>query len=177
MTFIIGDRVFSAATLPNGISRLNINLNPGNYIIQAINPVTGEIAYNNLKIFNRLMDSTDLTQNYGENKYYTIRAYTGDGKVVGAGEIVIVNVDGKTYNLKTNQNGYVSLKINLKPGTYILTASYGGVTVKNKIIVKSLINAKNVSVKSKTIKSIIKSKKSKRKLRLKFLLKRLMANT
>lgn len=172
VTFIIGDRVFSAATLPNGISRLNINLNPGNYIIQAINPVTGEIAYNNLKIFNRLMDSTDLTQNYGENKYYTIRAYTGDGKVVGAGEIVIVNVDGKTYNLKTNQNGYVSLKINLKPGTYILTASYGGVTVKNKIIVKSLINAKNVSVKSKTIKSIIKSKKSKKKVKIKVSLKK-----
>ena len=156
VTFKIADKSLTATTLPNGISRLNINLSPGDYVIQAINPVTGEIAYNKIKIYNRIMNNNDVTQNYCENKYYKAQAYTSEGNAVGAGETVSINLDGKTYNLKTDKNGYVSLKIDLKPGTYTLTASYGGVSVKNRIVVKSIITAKNLKVKKQASKVKIK---------------------
>ena len=167
VTFRIGDRVFSETTLPNGISRLNINLSPGTYIIQAINPKTGEIACNSIVIYDRLMGNSDLTQNYCEGKYYSVRAYTSDGSIVRAGENVIMKVDGKTYSVKTNAQGYASLKIDLKPGTYSITASYGGVTVKNKLIIKSIIHAKNVKVKKSASK--VKIKVSLKKVNGKYL--------
>ena len=78
-----------------------------------------------------------------------------------------MKVDGKTYSVKTNAQGYASLKIDLKPGTYSITASYGGVTVKNKLIIKSIINAKNVKVKKSASK--VKIKVSLKKVNGKYL--------
>lgn len=167
VTFRIGDRSFTATTLPNGISRLNINLNPGRYVIEAINPKTGEIAYNSIFIFNRLMNNNDLTQNYGENKCFKVRAYTSSGKAVGAGVKVTITIAGKKYSVKTDTDGYASFKINLKPGTYAITASYGGVSVKNKVVVKSIIKAKNINVKKSSKK--VKIKVSLRKVNGKYL--------
>ena len=167
VTFKIADRTFTATTLPNGISRLNVNFEPGNYIIEAINPSTGEIAKNKIYIFNRLMENSDVTQNYCEGKSYKARAYDDQGNVVGAGEKVTVKLAGKTYSLKTDKNGYVSVKISLKPGTYTITASYGGVTVKNKVVVKSIIKAKNVKVKKKA--KAVKFKVSLKKVNGKYL--------
>ena len=53
--FKIGDRSITVKTLPNGISRLNINFAPGNYYIVATNPLTGEEIRNSIKIFRVLM--------------------------------------------------------------------------------------------------------------------------
>lgn len=161
VTFKIGSNSYVASTLPNGISRLNINLKPGKYSIVAINPQTGEKATNSLFIFNKLMENKDLTQLYTAGKYYKVRAYADNGVPVGGGKIVTFKINGKTYNVKTNSNGYASLKINLKPGIYTITASYGGVSVKNKVVVKSILKANNLNVKksSKKIKIKISLKK------------------
>ena len=165
--YVIGDRTFTATTFVNGISRVNINLNPGFYLIYAVNPVTGETAVNSLFIYNRLMENADLTQSYSQGKYYKVRAYTSSGSIAGAGQNVVFKVAGKTYNIKTDAKGYASLKVDLKPGTYAITASYGGVTVKNKITVKSIVVAKNVKVK-RTAK-MLKVKVSLKKVNGKYL--------
>lgn len=147
VTFKIGSRSFTTTTLPNGISRLNINFNPGNYKIQATNPVTGEKAYNNILIFKRLAGNKNIVQYYGAGKYYKVRAYGDKGKAVGAGVIVKIRVNGKTYNVKTNKKGYALFKINLKPKKYTIAATYKGYKVSNKIYVKSTIITKNLSKK------------------------------
>lgn len=179
--FKIGDKTFTATTLPNGISRLNINFKPGNYLIQAINPKTGEIAKNRIYIFNRLMGNNDLTQNYCENKYYKVRAYTSNGKPVGAGINVKFKIAGKTYTGVTDKNGYAGLKINLKPGTYAITANYGGVTVKNKVVVKSIIKNIKVEKSAKIVKVSLKKVNKKymkdKKLTLKIAGKKITAKT
>ncbi len=156
VTYIIGDKSFTSTTLPNGISRVNINLNPGYYLIMAINPVTGEYAINSIFIYNRLMENTDLTQLYTENRVFKIRAYASDGNVTGAGEKVTFKINGKTYTRLTDSKGYASFKIGLKSGAYTITSSYGGVSVTNKIIVKSIITAKNLKVKKSAKKLKIK---------------------
>ena len=56
-------------------------------------------------------------------------------------------VSGKTYKHKTDKNGYASLKINLNPKTYTITATYNKFKVSNKITVKPVLTAKNVSIK------------------------------
>lgn len=156
VTFIIGDKSLTASTLPNGISRLNINLNPGYYLIMAVNPVTMEYTINSIFIYDRLMENKDLTQLYTAGNNYKVRAYTSNGNITGAGEKVKFTIAGKTINVKTDKNGYASFKINLKPGTYAITATYAGVTVKNKIVVKSIIKAKNYKVKKSAKKLKIK---------------------
>lgn len=153
VTYIIGDQSFTASTLPNGISRVNINLNPGYYLIMAINPVTGEYAINSIFVYDRIMENKDLTQSYTQNKLFKVRAYTADGNITGAGEKVTFKVNGKTYTGVTDAKGYASFRVNLKPGTYKVTTSYGGVTKTNKITVKSIVKAKNIKVK-KTAKKL-----------------------
>ncbi len=147
VTFKIGSNTLSTTTLPNGISKLNINLSPGKYSIVATNPVTGEKATNSIFVYNYLMENKDLTQYYGANKVYKVRAYDKNGQPVGAGVIVKIKVNGKTYSVKTDKNGYAKRSIALLPGTYTLKATYNGFTVSNKIKVKPLVIAKSVSKK------------------------------
>ena len=153
VTYIIGDQSFTASTLPNGISRVNINLNPGYYLIMAINPVTGEYAINSIFVYDCIMENKDLTQLYTQDKLFKVRAYTADGNITGAGEKVTFKVNGKTYTGVTDAKGYASFRVNLKPGTYKVSTSYGGVTKTNKITVKSIVKAKNIKVK-KTAKKL-----------------------
>ncbi|MBR3197759.1 MAG: Ig-like domain repeat protein, partial [Methanobrevibacter sp.] len=153
VTYIIGDKSFTSSTLPNGISRVNINLNPGYYLIMAINPITGEYAINSLFIYDRVMENADLTQSYTQNKLFKVRAYAADGNITGAGEKITFKVNGKTYTGVTDAKGYASFKVNLKPGKYTVTSSYGGVARTNKITVKSIVKAKNIKVK-KTAKKL-----------------------
>ena len=149
----IGSKSLTVTTLPNGIARVNIDLDKGNYKIVATNPVTGEKATNNLFIFNYLMENHDLTKYYKGSQQYKVRAYGSNGKPVGAGEIVKIKVHGVTYKVKTDKKGYATLKINLVPGKYTIKATYKKYTVTNKIKVKTTLITKNLSKKkSKTTK-------------------------
>ena len=163
--FTIGSNSYTATTLPNGIVRLNINLNVGKYSITAINPKTKQKAVNSIFIFNYLMENKDLTQLYGAKKTYSVRAYGDNGKPVGKGVVVKMKVNGVTYKVKTDKNGYAKLTINLKPKKYTITAEYKGYKVSNKITVKPLLSAKNISKKkSKTTKFSAKLVNSKGKI-------------
>ena len=98
------------------------------------------------------MENKNVVKYYGGSQKYTVRAYDDSGNPVGAGKIVTFKVNGKTYKVKTDKNGYASCKINLKPKTYTITATYGGFKVSNKIKVKPVLTAKNISKKKgKTI--------------------------
>ena len=146
--FTIGKNKYNFTTLANGVVRLNINLNPGKYTIKAINPVSGEVVKNTIFIFQNIMENKDIKKYYKASSVYKVRAYGNDGKAVGAGEIVTFKVNGATYKHKTNKTGYATLKItNLKPKTYTITATYNKFKVSNKIIVKPVLTAKNVSIK------------------------------
>lgn len=145
--FSIQGKTYTFKTLPNGVARININLAPGNYVITAINPVTGQQAKNNILIYQKIMENKDLTMYYTSGKSYKVRAFGSNGKPVGAGETVKITISGKTYSVKTDKNGYASLQINLKPNTYTVTASYGGYKVSNKIVVKPILISQDLTYK------------------------------
>ena len=169
VTFKIASKSYTVKTLPNGIVRLNINLNPGRYTITATNPVTKQVAKNSIFIFLRLMENKNLKMYYGAGKYFKVKAYNDDGNVA-KNVIVKMNINGVTYKVKTNSKGYASLKIRLNPGKYKITATYKKFTVKNTVTVKSTIKTKisavkkasKIKVKAKLVNSkgkILKSKK------------------
>ena len=129
------------------MARLSKNLAVGRYAITISNPVTGEETANYANIVKRITGNTKITMYYGAGKYYKVRVYTDDGKVAGAGQAVKFTINKKTYTRYTNANGYASFKITLKAKTYTITATYKGVKVSNKVVVKPVLTAKNISKK------------------------------
>jgi hypothetical protein len=149
----IGGKTYTVKTLLNGISRVNIKFAPGRYVMEAFNPVTGQKITNSIIIFKKITENKDIITYYGAGQVYKVRVYDDNGNPAGAGKIVTFNVNGKTYKIKTDKNGYATCKVNLKPKSYVITASFEGAKVSNKIVVKNVLTAKNISVKKgKTIK-------------------------
>ena len=124
-----------------GLARLNINLEPGTYIITAMNPVTGEQSSNVITVFSRITENKDITKYYRNGTQYTAKIIGDNGKPVGAGEVVTFNINGVFYERHTDVNGIVKLNINLQPGDYIITAEYKGCKVSNNIEVLPVLFA------------------------------------
>ena len=118
---------------------MNINLNTGEYIITASNPVTGERAANNITVLSRFSENNDLIKYYKNDSQYSVKIIGDDGNPVGAGEVVTFNINGVLYNRTTNESGYATLNINLVPGFYIITAEYKTCKISNEIIVKPVL--------------------------------------
>ena len=124
---------YTRKTNGSGIAALNINLNPGQYIITATNPVTKEMHSNRIYISSPIVENRDLTKYYRNASQYTIRLLDNNGNPVGKGVSALFNINGVFYNRTSDENGYVKLNINLNPGDYIITAEYDGYKVSNNI--------------------------------------------
>ena len=131
----------------DSVAKLNINLNPGEYVITATNPVSGEMYSNVITILPTIVDNYDLTKYYRNDSQYSIRLLDGSGNPVGAGEKVVFNINGVMYERTSNASGHVKMNINLNPGTYIITANYNGLMASNTIKVLPVLSAKDVNMK------------------------------
>ncbi|WP_405265473.1 right-handed parallel beta-helix repeat-containing protein [Methanobrevibacter sp.] len=148
----------------DGNSKYNpVNINSTITVLSSSNitPPTPDGGIDNIK---RITENKDLVMDYRDGSKFKVRIIGDDGKAVGAGEVVKFTLSGKTYNVKTDKNGYASLTIKSVPKTYKITVEYKGYKVSNKIKVKSVIKAKNISKKkAKKIKYTVKLKTSKGK--------------
>ena len=131
----------------NGLAKLNINLEQGQYIITSMNLETGENAANNVTVISRLIENKELVKYYRNGTQYTVKVIGDDGNAVGAGEIVTFNVNGVLYNRTTNESGIAKLNINLHPGDYIITAEYKDCRVSNNIKVLPVLTADDLTKK------------------------------
>lgn len=153
VVFNINRKDYNVTTDSNGWAVLNEKLDVGYYRVIVNNPATSESAAYSLNIVERITGNSNINMYYGAGKTFKVRVFDDHGNPVGAGEIVKIAVNKKTYNKATDSNGYASFKVTLKSGTYTITATYGGVKVSNKIVVKPVLTAKNISKKkAKTIK-------------------------
>ena len=137
----------------NGLVSQKLTVSPGRHEITVNNLDTSESVTQVVNVVSRLMENKNVNMYFGAGSFYQVRVFGDDGNAVGAGEIVKITFNGKSYNVKTDNNGYARFKISVNPKTYTLTATYKGVKVSNKIVVKKVLTAKNISKKkSKTIK-------------------------
>lgn len=132
-----------------GLAKLNINLPQGEYVITAMNIVTGENAANNITVIPRIIENNDLTKYYRNGSQYTVKIIGDDGNPVGAGEKVRFNINGVFYTRETNASGIAKLNINLEPKEYIITVEYGECKVSNKIVVLPILSAKDLHMNYK----------------------------
>ena len=143
--FNINGVMYERQTNESGIARLNINLNPGNYVITNYNPATGEQNSNNITVESLLADNSDLVKYYKNESKYSLKVYGKDGKLAVNQEVTF-NINGVFYKRVSDENGTVSLAINLNPGDYVITAEYEGCKVSNKITVKPTLIADDLSM-------------------------------
>lgn len=128
----------------------------GRYIIEV--SYDGSINYNPQSIVNniivkslaKLTNNKDISMYFGAGKYYQVRLFGDDGKVL-SNKFVKFTIGKISKNVKTDKNGYAKFKVDLKPGTYKIKATYEKLSVKNSIKVKPVLTAKNISKKKSKV--------------------------
>lgn len=124
---------YTKKTDKDGVADLGIMLRPGEYILTAYNPVTGEEKGFNITVKSLIVQS-DLTKYYLNASKFQAIIYDKNGSLA-VGKNVTFNINGVFYTKTTDSNGVVSLAINLRPGEYIITTMYEGLAVGNNIVV------------------------------------------
>ncbi|WP_407379339.1 hypothetical protein [Methanobrevibacter sp.] len=127
VTIIVNGVSYIRTTNEDGVAGLNINLNPGNYVIHSIFKGNDEYRYSN-------MVQTSLTVTSPINASNLVKFYKNDSQFYATltdfennplnNVDVSMNINGVFYTRKTNDEGIVRLNINLNPGEYILTVYY-----------------------------------------------------
>ena len=119
----------------NGTARLNINLNPGEYILTAADPLTGlQMSYNITVL--PILSAEDLVMSYLDGSQFKAVLVDGQGHPL-SGINITFNVNGVFYIRTTDENGTAKLNINLMAGEYIITSYYDAFATSNKITIKS----------------------------------------
>ena len=147
--FNINGVFYKRKTNDEGVAYLNINLIPGEYILTAVNPVTGESCSNLITVLPNIVENHDLTKYYKNDSKFTFRLLDNQGNPVGEGVNASLNINGVFYNRTTNASGYVNMNINLNPGTYVATIVYNGLSISNTINVLPILKAEDISMKYK----------------------------
>lgn len=145
VTFNINGVMYHRTTNSNGTARLNINLNPGTYIITATNPVNGEEHSNTITVLPSLVESSDIVKYFRNGTQYTVKVLDEQGNIA-VNETVTFNINGMIYERQTNAEGIATLSINLNPGTYVITATHNSLSVSNEITVLPTIQTNDLEM-------------------------------
>ena len=136
---------YTKKTDKDGVADLGIMLRPGNYILTAYNPLTGEEKGFNITVKSLIMQN-DLTKYYLNASRFEATVYNKDGSLA-VNKNVTFNINGVFYHKKTDENGVASLGIALRPGNYTITTMYDGLDIGNKVTVMPTLVTKDLSMK------------------------------
>ena len=155
----IGSSNYNLATNSKGEITMPI-ISKGNYVISV--SFAGDEQYYDSKnsakvnVLASLSGNSDATVYYGNTITYKVRVKGADGSF-SAGKTVTIKVNGQTFKVVSDANGYATKSLKLKTGTYTITAEFNGDKVSNKLTFKPTLTAKNVvKKKAKKIKFSVK---------------------
>jgi hypothetical protein len=131
VTFNINGVMYTRTTNASGIAKMNINLLPGDYVITA--DYKGYRVSNNIKVL-PILTASDFTKKYGTPNQFVATVVDGQGNPY-ADQKVEFNINGIFYFRYTDNAGHAKLNINLQPGQYIITSSYGGQNLANTVTI------------------------------------------
>ena len=136
ITMNINGVFYNRTTNENGTAKLNINLEPGEYILTAIDPLTGLQMSYNITVLPVLI-ANDLEMRFQDGSTFNALVLNDQGTPL-ANAAVTFNINGVFYTRYTNSSGIAKLNINLMAGEYIITSMYeNGATTANKITIRS----------------------------------------
>ena len=157
ITVTVNDKTSNYTTNSNGFITIKFSKLTTSQKISVVNPSTGETGANTIKVVSRFSGNSNIKMYYFDGSSYKFKVYGDDGKLVGANKVISVKLNKKTYKVKTNNNGVASLKIpnTVKPGTYTITATYAGQTVKNTVKVNQVLKTTKKTVKKSAKKLVL----------------------
>ena len=131
VNFNINGVFYTRQTNSSGIAKLNINLQPNDYIITA--------EYQDCKVSNNIkvksvLYAEDMKMNYKDGSKFQTKLVNGKGEAYSM-QYITFNINGVFYNRATDGDGIARLNINLMPGEYIITSSYNSASISNKITI------------------------------------------
>ena len=131
VVFNINGVFYTRYTNASGVAKLNINLAPGDYILTA--EYKGLKTSNKIKVLS-ILSAEDLKMSYRDGSKFVATLLDGQGHVF-AGQNITFNINGVFYTRMTDGNGVARLNINLMSGEYIITSSYDGLNIANKVTI------------------------------------------
>ena len=131
VTFNVNGIFYNRTTDENGIATLNINLSPSDYIITA--DYKGCKISNKIKVL-QVLNAEDIIMNYLDGTQFKANLIDGQGKPY-KNQMITFNINGISYNRLTDSNGQAALNIRLPAGEYIITSSFNGANIANKITI------------------------------------------
>ena len=134
ITMNINGVFYDRLTNENGTAKLNINLEPGEYILTAIDPVTGLMMSYNITVL-PVLSADNMEMKYLDGSTFNATVIDGEGNPL-ANASVTFNINGVFYNRTTDENGIVKLNIRLMAGEYIITSEYNEMRIANTITIK-----------------------------------------
>ena len=128
VTFNINGVFYTQYTNENGTAKLNINLNPGNYIITAMHP-DGLQTGNNVFV-NKTLITYDISQpcNKTGTATFTAEVLDGQGRPLGNASVTFL-IAGKVLTKLTDEKGIAFINIKAYPGVYTITTTYNSYSV------------------------------------------------
>lgn len=129
----IGGNSYSLRTGNDGYASLELLLDPGTYDVTV--STAGETKVLSITVTKRIIGNSDISMYYASGATYKLRVLDDNGKAA-AKVNVTMSINGMNYIKTTDSNGWISLPINLNPGTYIVNSIYKGYSVSNTVTVK-----------------------------------------
>ena len=134
ITMNINGIFYDRLTNENGTAKLNINLEPGEYILTAIDPLTGLMMSYNITVL-PVLNATNLEMKYMDGSTFNVTVLDGWGNPLANAKVTF-NVNGVFYTRTTDSSGIAKLNIRLMAGEYIITSEYDGMAIANTITIK-----------------------------------------
>ena len=159
VTFKVGNGVVNAITDANGTASFDIDLKPGIFGVEIINPVTGQSISKTITVtVAETISASDVTATYGDAAKFAA-TFTDQYGVALAYTNVTFKVGENTINATTDVNGTASFDVNFDAGKYNVTIAnpVTGQAVTKAIVVSKLatkLTATKVNMVYNTGKSL-----------------------
>lgn len=149
VTFQINNKAYVREIDQEGVASLNINLGLGKYNITTKFPETDEYqpaTETNTITVKPDLEAHDFNMQYLDGSKYEVRPLTSD-KTPIPNLPVIITINEIMYKRTTNQDGVADLQINLRPGTYKISAESYNAKINNTVnIVKATTRMEGTNI-------------------------------
>ena len=129
--FNINGIIYTKKTNATGHAKININLPPGNYTVTTYYKDFSQ--GNSIEVL-PILSAEDLSMKYMDGSQFKAKLVDGKGNPY-PNKSVNFNINGVFYNRLTDGDGVAKLNIRLMAGQYIITSSYNGCNIANKITI------------------------------------------
>ena len=131
--FNINGMIYAKKTNATGHAKININLPQGNYTVTTYYKDFSQ--GNSIEVL-PILSAEDLSMKYMDGSQFKAQLVDGKGKPYPKQDVRF-NINGVFYNRPTDSDGVAKLNIRLLSGQYIITSSYNGCNIANKVTIKS----------------------------------------